>query len=136
MTVYLPIFTVLTNRLGEPFKERDPNAVDGTNPMRDVTLATILVHVLDLTFKGDEKQTAAEKLRHYELINIITEAEQTFRPAGLLVSDVEMLKDRVFQANFTTQLYGRTIETLDIAIAKSKEPKAPEPKATKSKASK
>lgn len=121
MTVYLPIFTVMTNRLGEPFKERNPNAPEGTNPMRDITLAITLVHVLDLTFKGDEKQTADEKQRHYELIKRITEAEQNFKPAGLTIAEVEMLRGRVFQANFTTQLFGSVIDVLDAAVSKSKE---------------
>lgn len=120
-TVYLPIFTVITNAKGEPFKERNPNATTPENQMRDITLATVLTHVLDNRFKGEEDLKATEVDYFWTLIKVIAEAEGSFKPAGVSLSDISLLKSRTHKAMFTTQMYGRVIEILDASVEKSKE---------------
>jgi hypothetical protein len=87
--VKIQFAVVLKNRLGEEIIEPAPGGGQKT-----VSLGDICSHVLDMSLQ-DDIPTLTDKMRRWELIRKITEADKSLKPLELLDADIEMIKTRL-----------------------------------------
>lgn len=98
----------LRDRFGKNIEQ--PILVPGQEPaLKSVTLGDLCCMVLDVQQQSDD---AKLKVRRWELIQAITEAEKTFAPLEVLESDVEMMKDRILKSNFNASVCGSAVALL------------------------
>ena len=89
----------LRGRRGNDIKE--PAAGGG---LRSITLGDICYFVLDTQFEDDKE--SSQKLRRFELMVAITQAEDSLTPMTMLDSDLAMIKDRLLRSNLSASIVG------------------------------
>jgi hypothetical protein len=101
---------ILKDRHGKDMAELDTT----TQPPKVtfVTLGAVCCTVLDSAFQDEANEGTSPKMRRFEIMKRITEAEASLEPLELLDADVEMIKQRIGKRNFTVWMTGAAIAAL------------------------
>lgn len=100
----------LKNRLGDDLEE-----MDQSGKMKKISLGDICCAVLDQQIGGDDRDPK-DKLRRWDLIRAITQADHSLVPLEMLESDFEMLKERILKSGFSASVCGSAVSLLVPAI--------------------
>jgi len=105
----------IKNRLGEDLLEFDQR-----NPEkpRKVTLGDVCCMVLDQQMQEDKNPK--DKMRRGDLIEQISEADESLVPLNLLESDREMIKDRILRSNLSASVSRYAVRLLDTEAMEDK----------------
>jgi hypothetical protein len=120
---------VIKDRHGREVSEPDQTKLEiGKAPvMKPITLADIACAALDAVFQDEAQEGIKPKLRRAELIDKITEAENSLLPLELLDADRDMIKERIAKRGYSVMLTVAALRLLDVDVGAQTE--APQPEA-------
>lgn len=103
----------LTDRHGHDITETDPKEKGREKP---VSLGQLCCAVLDAPFESDRNEGIKEKMRKWDLMKKITDAEKELSPLDLPIEDITFLKERICKAPYPTTLAGAAMVALETAV--------------------
>lgn len=108
----LQFAAALKDRHGEDITEPDPK----NKGLKAITLGQVACAVLDAPFESDKNEGIKEKMRKWDLMRKITEAEADVSPLDLPQEDIVFLKERICKAPYPTTLAGAAMVALETAV--------------------